>query len=77
MISGVLFVLLGESMLTASLPHFWWFLVFGFINATYISLLEEPGLVKRFGQDYLEYRRNVPRWVPRWTPWDSGMGDAS
>ena len=38
MISGVLFVLLGESVLTASLPLFWWFLVFAFINATYIPL---------------------------------------
>ena len=77
MISGVLFVLLGESVLTASLPLFWWFLVFAFVNATYIPLLEEPGLVKRFGEDYLNYKRNVPRWVPRWTPWDGGARDAS
>ena len=54
MISGVLFVLLGESVLTASLPLFWWFLLFAFVNATYIPLLEEPGLVKRFGEDYLD-----------------------
>ncbi len=27
MISGVILVLLGESVLTASLPLFWWFLV--------------------------------------------------
>jgi protein-S-isoprenylcysteine O-methyltransferase Ste14 len=31
--------------------------------------LEEPGLEKRFGDSYREYRRNVPRWVPRITPW--------
>ena len=77
MISGVLFVLLGESVLTASLPLFWWFLVFAFINATYIPLLEEPGLVTRFGEAYLGYKQNVPRWVPRWRPWDGGAGDAS
>jgi protein-S-isoprenylcysteine O-methyltransferase Ste14 len=77
MISGVLFVLLGESVLTASLPLFWWFLVFAFINATYIPLLEEPGLVKRFGEDYLDYKRNVPRWVPRWTPWEGRAGPPS
>lgn len=77
MISGVLFILLGESVLTASQPLVWWFLFFAFVNATYIPLLEEPGLVKRFGEDYLSYKRNVPRWIPRWTPWDGGAGAPS
>jgi protein-S-isoprenylcysteine O-methyltransferase Ste14 len=70
MISGVLFVLLGESVLTASLPVFQWFLVVGVINAVYIPLSEEPGLVNRFGEEYLTYKRNVPRWIPRLTPWE-------
>jgi protein-S-isoprenylcysteine O-methyltransferase Ste14 len=26
-------------------------------------------LEKRFGDSYLEYKRNVPRWIPRMTPW--------
>ncbi len=72
MISGVILVLLGEALLTASLPLFCWFLVAALINAAYIPLSEEPGLVKRFGEDYLIYKRNVPRWVPRWTPWEGG-----
>ncbi len=74
MISGVILVLLGESVLTASLPLFYWFLVAALINAIYIPLSEEPGLVKRFGEDYLTYKRNVPRWVPRWTPWEGREG---
>ena len=77
MISGVLFILLGESVLTASLPLFWWFVIFAVINATYIPLLEEPGLVNRFGEDYLDYKRNVPRWIPTWTSWDGAARDAS
>ena len=77
MISGVLFVLLGESVLTASMPLFRWFLIFVVINAIYIPLLEEPGLVRRFGEDYLAYKRNVPRWVPRLTPWEGGVADQS
>jgi protein-S-isoprenylcysteine O-methyltransferase Ste14 len=72
MISGVILVLLGEAVLTASLPLFCWFLVAALINAAYIPLSEEPGLVKRFGEDYLIYKRDVPRWVPRWTPWEGG-----
>jgi protein-S-isoprenylcysteine O-methyltransferase Ste14 len=74
MISGVLFVLMGESVLTASLPLFWWFVVVVVVNAAYIPLLEEPGLIKRFGEAYLDYKRNVPRWIPRLTPWEGGAG---
>jgi protein-S-isoprenylcysteine O-methyltransferase Ste14 len=73
MISGVLFVLLGESLITASRPLFGWFLIFALINAIYIPLLEEPGLVHRFGDEYRTYKRHVPRWIPRLTPWENGM----
>jgi protein-S-isoprenylcysteine O-methyltransferase Ste14 len=73
MISGVLFVLLGESLLTASEPLLRWFLIFAVINAIYIPLLEEPMLVNRFGDDYVTFKRNVPRWIPRLTPWNAGM----
>jgi protein-S-isoprenylcysteine O-methyltransferase Ste14 len=70
MISGVFFVLLGEAVLAASLPLLSWFALFVSINAVYIPLSEEPGLLKRFGSDYQTYRQNVPRWIPRLKPWD-------
>jgi protein-S-isoprenylcysteine O-methyltransferase Ste14 len=39
--------------------------VLGFIVMhLFVVLVEEPGLAKRFGQSYLEYKRRVPRWVP-------------
>ncbi len=77
MISGVLCVLLGESVLTASLPLVHWFLIFAIINLIYIPLLEEPMLVNRFGEEYVTYKRNVPRWVPRWKPWEGRFSDQS
>jgi protein-S-isoprenylcysteine O-methyltransferase Ste14 len=77
MIAGVFFVLLGEAILAASLPLFIWFVVFVLGNAIYIPLAEEPGLVKRFGDDYLAYQRNVPRWIPRVKPWDGGKSAAT
>ena len=70
MISGVFFVLLGEALLFGSPPVFLWFLVVFAINAVYIPLVEEPGLSGRFGEEYLDYKRNVPRWVPRLRPWN-------
>lgn len=70
MISGVFFVLVGEATVFGSRPLFTWFIIFLLINLIYIPLLEEPMLEKRFGQDYLLYKRNVPRWIPRLRPWD-------
>jgi protein-S-isoprenylcysteine O-methyltransferase Ste14 len=69
MISGVVIVLFGEAALLLSRPHFLWALVFLGLNAVYIPLLEEPLLAERFGADYSEYRRHVPRLLPRWRPW--------
>lgn len=69
MISGVFCVLLGEAVLAASLPLLCWFAAFVIGNMVYIPLAEEPGLVRRFGDEYLTYRMNVPRWIPRVTPW--------
>lgn len=71
MISGVLAVLLGEAILLGAAPLLAYFLCATLLNMMYIPLLEEPGLVKRFGEDYLRYKKNVPRWIPRFTPWDA------
>jgi protein-S-isoprenylcysteine O-methyltransferase Ste14 len=69
MITGVFCILLGEAVFFGSLPLLGWFAVFVVVNMIYIPALEEPGLAKRFGDDYLLYKRNVPRWIPRWTAW--------
>jgi protein-S-isoprenylcysteine O-methyltransferase Ste14 len=34
-----------------------------------VILIEEPGLQRRFGESYRNYFRNVPRWIPRFSPW--------
>ena len=71
MISGVILILFGEALLILSRAHFMWALTFFAINAVYIPLFEEPQLAGRFGEDYEEYRRNVPRLVPRLRPSES------
>ena len=72
MISGVLAVLLGETVLLGSVPLLAWFLVFFALNALSMPLIEEPILERRFGGDYVAYKRNVPRWMPRLKPWVPG-----
>ena len=69
MISGVITVLMGEALLFGSLPLLGWAVIFAAANALYMPLVEEPGLERRFGEDYRRYRANVPPWVPRLTAW--------
>ena len=69
MISGVAFVLAGEAVLLGSPPLALWFAAVVVVNALYLPLVEEPGLRRRFGEDYALYTANVPRWLPRLRPW--------
>ena len=34
-----------------------------------VLLNEEPRLARQFGKEWDEYKNNVPRWLPRPTPW--------
>jgi protein-S-isoprenylcysteine O-methyltransferase Ste14 len=72
MISALGIVLLGETAVLGSWPVATLFAWFAIVNAIYIPLLEEPRLLRRFGAQYEEYRRAVPRWIPRRTPWSPG-----
>jgi protein-S-isoprenylcysteine O-methyltransferase Ste14 len=69
MISGVVTMLIGEALLHGSRVIAIWAAMFIVINQVYFVLLEEPGLERRFGAAYLEYKSTVPRWIPRATPW--------
>jgi protein-S-isoprenylcysteine O-methyltransferase Ste14 len=35
----------------------------------FVKGYEEPTLTSTYGEQYLDYRRNVPGWWPRRTPW--------
>ena len=70
MITSVLAMLAGESLLSGSWPLAGWMLVFLLICWIGFARVEEPQLERRFGEDYRRYKANVPRWVPRATPWD-------
>lgn len=68
---GVFSIMIGEGLILGSI------LILGFVTFAiimhlfYIPYSEERGLEKRFGEEYLVYKENVPRWIPRLTPWKS------
>jgi protein-S-isoprenylcysteine O-methyltransferase Ste14 len=78
MITGVALVVGGEAALLGSTAILIELGAFALANGLWMPLVEEPGLVRRFGADYEAYRAAVPRWIPRrrpWTaPWDRNTG---
>jgi protein-S-isoprenylcysteine O-methyltransferase Ste14 len=72
MITAVLAVLAGEAMLFGSVGLLIWFGAFFALNYINFLVYEERDLERRFGDDYRSYKRNVPRWIPRRTPWTPG-----
>ena len=75
MIIGVLLMLLAETLLLQSWPIAVWLIVFFIGNSIYFPYIEEKGLGERFGNDYRDYKANVPRWIPRIRPWKQANGD--
>ncbi len=69
MISGVAAILAGEALFFRSWPIAVCLAVFALINGIYMPLSEEPGLSRRFGEQYELFRANVPRWLPRLRGW--------
>ena len=62
---GALLVVLGEAWLFMSLPLLAYAGVMAVVFHLFVIGYEERRLRHRFGDTYLEYRRQVPRWIPR------------
>lgn len=62
---SVLFVMLGEALVFRSLPLAEIGCVFFACAALFVVAYEEPSLRVKFGAEYEEYCRRVPRWIPR------------
>lgn len=77
MITGVLLILLSESFMLRSTSILWWALIFFIINCLYFLLFEEPDLERSFGNEYLRYKSNVPRWFPRIRPYHDDMTESA
>jgi protein-S-isoprenylcysteine O-methyltransferase Ste14 len=77
MMTGVFCIQLGTAIATASPWLFGWFAFFFTAVLIAVRGVEEPHLRKRFGSDYDDYRRNVPRWIPRLSAWQPGTAGAS
>ena len=64
-------MLAAEALLFGSWYIAGWMVAFVVLNTAYFIRSEEPALEDRFGEGYRLYKANVPRWIPRWKPWDA------
>jgi protein-S-isoprenylcysteine O-methyltransferase Ste14 len=69
-------VIVGQAVLLAQVILLVYAFAFGVTVAAFVLGYEEPALVRQFGPDYDAYRREVPRWLPRASPW-SGRAPSS
>ncbi|MGA7108761.1 MAG: isoprenylcysteine carboxylmethyltransferase family protein [Terracidiphilus sp.] len=68
---GVLTAIAGEALLFGYRGMAVHFAVVALAMHLFVRLYEEPKLQRTFPLEYPLYRRNVRRWVPRWTPWNA------
>ncbi|MGM5484539.1 MAG: methyltransferase family protein [Nanobdellota archaeon] len=60
---GYIMIVLGEAFLTGALILIsYTILIFALIHA-YVVHIEEPNLKKKFGKDYTDYKKRIPRWI--------------
>ena len=69
---SVLAAILGQALLLGQTA----LLVYGGVICIavvcFVVFYEEPVLRERYGAQYEDYRRAVPGWIPRLTPWRAG-----
>jgi len=62
-------VILGQAILFGD----WRLMIYGGLMwlafHAFVLTYEEPVLAQKFGAEYEDFRANVPRWIPRSSPW--------
>lgn len=66
---GVVAVILGQAFLFGDGRLVWYAALLWLFFHAAVLVHEEPTLNETFGAQYEEFRANVPRWIPRLTPW--------
>jgi protein-S-isoprenylcysteine O-methyltransferase Ste14 len=62
-------LVLGQALLLAHTSLLIYGAVVWLAFHIFVLAYEEPTLLRTFGDEYESYRRHVPRWIPRLTPW--------
>jgi protein-S-isoprenylcysteine O-methyltransferase Ste14 len=69
---GVLMALAGETVLFEIRGMAAYLIIVWLAMHLFVCFYEEPTLTRRYGGEYLRFKQNVPRWVPRLRAWRGG-----
>lgn len=62
-------LIVGQSFLLGNIHLLEYGAIVWFVTHVFVLSYEEPTLRRAFGAEYEAFRANVPRWIPRLTPW--------
>jgi protein-S-isoprenylcysteine O-methyltransferase Ste14 len=63
---GGFILLIGFDLYHHSIPMLVLSLILFILFHLFMVFVEEQGLIQRFGGSYIEYKKSVNRWLPRW-----------
>ena len=66
---AVVAAILGQAVLFGAWGLILYGALFWLACHAFVVVYEEPTLERTFGAEYESFRANVPRWLPRFTPW--------
>ena len=66
---AVVAVIFGQALLFGEWRLIWYGALLWLFFHVWVVTIEEPTLDQTFGTEYENFRTNVPRWIPRLTPW--------
>ncbi len=66
---SALVVIAGEALLFHSFDLAVYLAAVWMSCSLFVIFYEEPRLTRTFGPEYLRYKKHVPRWLPRISPW--------
>jgi len=67
---AVVAAILGQSMILGDLDLVLYAGLVWLVSHLFVVVYEEPTLRRTFGDEYVEFCANVPRWIPRLRPWN-------
>ncbi len=69
---ALLLVVTGQALLFGSVHLLEYGAIVWLCTHVFVIGYEEPTLRAKFGKEYKTFCANVPRWIPRFRPWDDG-----
>ena len=72
---GLIAIIIGEALILGDERMLVYAAILWLFFHVWVLVIEEPTLGSSFGDEFATFKANVPRWLPRLTPW-AGPGSS-